>query len=361
MDKNQLFRLATAGVLVSSGCHAAFAQSSIQMFGIIDSGLTYVTDVGGHSKVAATDGIQRNNFWGIQGAEDLGGGTQAIFRLENYFALNTGAIAGSAFFTDTYVGLRDKRLGQLSFGRQYDFGSNLVRYIACLECGVYSVQNADLDRAAGDHLSNTIQYKSPNFAGFTFGAMYGFGQNATGSSNLGRSYSLLAQYENGPFSGALITTNINGSPVSIATIGAVEFLGVDTTKTSTIYADQRRIFGAGASYRFGALTAMAMYTNTHFTLQSQHATDQVVRAGVTWLARPDVLFSVMETFDRLDDDRWYSSYASATYLLSKRTRVYTDLAFQKASGQGAVASIYQIGRSSTTSQGLVRIGMVHTF
>ncbi|MDE1181903.1 porin [Paraburkholderia sp.] len=341
--------------------NVARAQSSVQMFGIIDSGLTYVSDRGGHSKIAATDGIQRNNFFGIQGAEDLGGGRQAIFRLENYFALNTGAIAGSAFFTDTYVGIRDSKLGQLTFGRQYDFGANMVRYLACLECGIYVVENADLDRAAGDHLSNTVQYKSRNYAGLTFGAMYGFGQNATGSTNLGRSYSLMLQYESGPLSAAVITTNINGSPVSTSSIGVPVFMGVNTNSGPTVYVDQRRIYAAGASYKFGALTAMAMYTNTRFTLDAQSSTDQVLRAGVTYLARPDLLFAFMEAVDRLDQSRWYSSYASVSYLFSKRTRVYFDVGYQKATGAGTVASISQIGRSSTDKQALARVGLIHNF
>ncbi|WP_321793669.1 porin [Burkholderia pyrrocinia] len=361
MRKSQHGSLSSLGLALLFAGTVANAQSSVQLFGIVDSGVTYATDVGGGSRVAATDGIQRNNFWGLRGTEDLGGGAQAIFRLENYFTLNTGAIAGSALFTDTYVGLRNDRWGQLSFGRQYDFGANLVRYIACLECGVYSVQNADLDRAAGDHLSNTVQYKSPNYRGLTWGAMYGFGQNATGSTNLGRSYSLLLQYENGPFSGALITTNINGSPVSLKSTGVPEFLGVDTKTTSSVYVDQRRIFGAGASYKFGAITAMAMYTHTRFTLRESSMTDQVVRAGLTYLARPDVLFSAMGAADKLDQYHWYSMFASASYLLSKQTRIYTDVGYQKATGAGAVASIYQIGPSSTDKQGLVRAGLIHYF
>jgi outer membrane protein OmpU len=129
----------------------------------------------------------------------------------------------------------------------------------------------------------------------------------------------------------------------------------------TVYVDQRRIYGAGASYKFGAWTAMALYTNTRSTLQAQSATDQVVRAGVTYLAAPDILFSVMQSYDKLGEYRWYSSYASATYFLSKRTRVYADVAYQKATGAGAVASIYQIGPSSTNQQGLVRVGLLHQF
>jgi outer membrane protein OmpU len=361
MSKRKVVLAAGFALAAQLANNVAHAQSSVQLFGIVDSGLTYVSNVGGHSKLAATDGIQRSNIFGVQGTEDLGGGSQAIFRLENYFVLNTGAIAGSAFFTDTYVGIRDVKFGQLTFGRQYDFGANLVRYLACLECGIYSVQNGDLDRSAGDHLSNTVQYKSLNYSGLTFGAMYGFGQNATGSTNLGRSYSFLIQYEKGPFSGAVMTTNINGSPVSTTTIGAPVVLGVDTSKTSTVYADQRRIYGAGASYKFGPITAMAMYTNTRFKLQEQRSTDQVVRAGITYLARPDTLFSLMLAYDKLDDSRWYSSYAGASYLLSKRTRVYVDAAYQKATGAGTVASISQIGRSSTNKQGVGRVGLIHNF
>lgn len=54
---------------------------------------------------------------------------------------------------------------------------------------------------------------------------------------------------------------------------------------------------------------------------------------MTWLARLDVLLSAMETIDRLDGDREYSSYASAIYLLSKRRRVYVDVAPHTASAR----------------------------
>lgn len=361
MIKWQGWVVATTTLWAAIAVNTAQAQSSIQLFGNLDDGITYVNNVGGHGKVGATDGIQRSNIWGIQGTEDLGGGTQAIFRLENYYTLNTGAIAGSAFFTDTFMGLRDKQLGQLTFGRQYDFGANLVRYLSCLECGIYVVQNGDLDRQAGDHLSNTVQYKSPNYEGLTYGAMYGFGDTATGSTNTGRSYSLLVQYEQGPFSGGLVMTNIDGSPVTTTTLGVPTFMGVNTKTTSSVTVDQRRIYAGGMSYKFGSLTAMALYTNTQLKWQAQSVTDQVVRGGVTYSVSPAILLAFMEAYDRLGDAKWLSSYASASYFFSKLTRAYVDVGYQKAIGAGVVASISQIGNSSTNRQALTRIGLIHYF
>jgi predicted porin len=82
----------TAGVIVS-----AFAQNSITLYGIVDSGIVYQssqTSLGstanGHSAVKLGQNIWNGNRVGLRGQEDLGGGTQAVFTLESGFNLNTG-------------------------------------------------------------------------------------------------------------------------------------------------------------------------------------------------------------------------------------------------------------------------------
>ncbi|WP_343657920.1 porin, partial [Paraburkholderia caribensis] len=64
----------------------AFAQSSVTLYGIVDNGIGYQSSsttlgstTGGHSSVKMVTGVWAGSRFGLKGAEDLGGGTKAIF------------------------------------------------------------------------------------------------------------------------------------------------------------------------------------------------------------------------------------------------------------------------------------------
>src|SRR5690348_11278817 len=73
----------------------AFAQSSVTLYGAVDDALTYVNNQKGSSNVYLRQGNLYASKFGLQGKEDLGGGTLAIFDLQNGFDLNTGALSSS--------------------------------------------------------------------------------------------------------------------------------------------------------------------------------------------------------------------------------------------------------------------------
>ena len=103
-----------AGASCSSLAGSAHAQSSVTLYGLIDSGLTYTnsqitgTGSGGHSNWQMTSGSVQYSRWGLRGAEDLGGGIKAIFTLENGFNLNNGQFSSSnrIFNRQAFVGLQ---------------------------------------------------------------------------------------------------------------------------------------------------------------------------------------------------------------------------------------------------------------
>lgn len=68
------------------------AQSSVSLYGVVDEGLTYTNNVGGNHRVGLDSGILQANRFGFVGSEDLGGGLQAIFQLENGFNGSNGAL-----------------------------------------------------------------------------------------------------------------------------------------------------------------------------------------------------------------------------------------------------------------------------
>jgi len=70
------------------------AQSSVTLYGMLDAGLSYTSNVNGHSDYALVGGASGSNKWGLLGQEDLGGGLKAVFKLENGFNIATGGIGG---------------------------------------------------------------------------------------------------------------------------------------------------------------------------------------------------------------------------------------------------------------------------
>ena len=139
--------------LATASVSLVHAQSTLTLYGIVDAGITWVSNQRGHSAILEDTGIAQANRWGLQGAEDLGGGTKEVFTLENGFTLGNGALGqgGAMFGRTAMVGLAG-RFGTLTLGRQYDFMvDNLVFNTAIARFGgVYAAHGLDVDRLAGE-------------------------------------------------------------------------------------------------------------------------------------------------------------------------------------------------------------------
>lgn len=207
--------------LTAAFFHAdVYAQGSVTLQGMIDGGVTYVNNQHGGSVTQFDSGIFAPNVLTFSASEDLGGGTTAIFNLTSQFDLGSGAAipgAGKIFNRTSYVGLSDERLGAITFGNQYDFmfdmltlglfdGAFLFGGLHDFRQGPFSAlgvpQNPtgsfDFDRLAGaTRVANAVKYRSPTFAGFSFGALYGFGGIA-GSFSANSTISAGMNYESGP-------------------------------------------------------------------------------------------------------------------------------------------------------------------
>jgi predicted porin len=86
-------KIVAAAALGSIGA-MAHAQGSVTLYGIIDAGVTYVTNAAtatGHDDLFKYgDGVAQGSRWGLRGSEDLGGGMKAIFILESGFSSGDG-------------------------------------------------------------------------------------------------------------------------------------------------------------------------------------------------------------------------------------------------------------------------------
>jgi predicted porin len=158
---------------------ASHAQSSVTLYGIIDTGIEYVTNVGPKkSSVVRSPSLTGSipSRWGLRGKEDLGGGLSAIFVLESGFAPSTGALnqGGRLFGRQAYVGI-SSGWGTLTLGRQY---SQIYWAIPGDTMGPNVYAAADLDPyLAQPRLDNAIAYTFTS-SGLTVGATYSFGRDA---------------------------------------------------------------------------------------------------------------------------------------------------------------------------------------
>ena len=85
--KKSLLSLAALGAFAG----VAHAQSSVTLYGVVDTGILVNNNVKGLHQYSLSQGT--SSRWGLKGTEDLGGGLSAIFTLENGYATATGALS----------------------------------------------------------------------------------------------------------------------------------------------------------------------------------------------------------------------------------------------------------------------------
>ncbi|MGI4813129.1 MAG: porin [Janthinobacterium lividum] len=397
--KKSLFAIAA----LSLAAGAAHAQSSVTLYGIIDAGLTYTnlqnTGPGVNNashNFQATSGNLYGSRWGLKGTEDLGGGTSAVFNLENGFNIFNGGFGqgGQMFGRQAYVGLSNM-YGTITAGRQYDSMSDFL--------GVYSASNdwatsfashfGDIDNINQSiRLNNALKYLSPSFGGLTFGGVFGFG-NTAGNFSQSRTYAFGASYAAGPFSVGAGYMNLHNPLTSTGTSPYSPVAGRYEGSLSGDYvglqvADSERVFGVGGSYAFGPATVNLLWTRTqlrnsqYFVLQGTEASGTDIRfdnyeISGKYMLTDAWLVGVSYTYtDGKADNpglkpKFHQITLGTNYSLSKRTTLYLVGEFQKAAGDGIVfngtdsytniAEIPALADSGTDRQVQVTVGIKHSF
>ncbi|MCA8293378.1 porin [Burkholderia sp. AU30198] len=373
-----------AGVAASVAV-VAHAQNSVTVYGTIDNGVNYVSNLGGGKAFQAVSGTLYGNRLGFRGSEDLGGGMKAIFTLENGYDANTGRLGqgGLMFGRQAFVGLTGG-FGTVTLGRQYDELSGEYLGLLAAGCnfaGYLGAHAADVDNLNDTaRINHSIKYKTPDFNGFSMAALYGFG-GVPGSFSANRAISVGARYERGPLTldAAYETVNDPGVALWGASVNPAPNTAFSTALPTPIWggyqsASKLQIYGAGGSYALGNATIRFVYTNTRFqdiaqTLSTRYrgkAAFDNYEANVTYLVTPAVSLGVAYTYTAAPDAKYQQVNAGAQYFLSKRTTLYMIGIYQHASGldsygRQAVAQINQTTPSSTANQLLLRLGLLVKF
>ena len=121
---------------------AAQAQSSVTLYGRVVAGVTMVNNAGrGHVWEGDTCGPPGCNEWGLKGREDLGGGTAAIFTLENGFNIQNGRLGqgGVMFGRQAFVGLTKQQGGPQSPVRRFHPPSETVGFFFSKQKTAYEI------------------------------------------------------------------------------------------------------------------------------------------------------------------------------------------------------------------------------
>jgi predicted porin len=79
--------------LAAAGVCSAQAPEGVQLYGIVDAGLNYVSGLKGGSQKRLDSGIMEGTRWGLRGGEDLGAGWRALYFLESRVEVDNGALS----------------------------------------------------------------------------------------------------------------------------------------------------------------------------------------------------------------------------------------------------------------------------
>jgi general bacterial porin, GBP family len=310
--------LALAAVAASS---AAFAQSTVTLFGVVDASVESVKGDKSVTRVSS-DNLSSSRF-GLKGSEDLGGGTKANFMLDSGLKVDTGANGGSTqrfFDRSAWVGLAGS-FGEVKLGR-------IDSLIGDIAGNVLSAQAYDdlkiVKTRAGDsyrRVDNAITYTLPTFVpGLTASVQYSTatgkgsanpGVEVAGSSE-GKAYGVSIKYAAGPLSAGIGYLNAKdetagGSPSDKAN-ATLMYAGYDFTvaKVTAYYDTETDLSAAQPNARrltvVGAKVAVPF--SPEFTLVTGLSTTRNANSSVA------------------GDDNVQIVTIKGIYTLSKRTSVY---------------------------------------
>jgi predicted porin len=205
---------------------AAFAQSSVTLYGVADASLAKVT---GKSAYLSSAGTMNNGTsrWGVRGTEDLGGGLKAGFNFEQGLSLNDGSLSksgGGEFGRAAWMNLSGG-FGELRLGRTLNPSFYAAAAWELTGAANYSVVVSQFGGVLGGvRNSSQIAYTTPNMGGFSATVGYVLKGNSVDEK---AKVDLNAIYANGPLSVALGYNKVQDAEKNVH-VGARYNFGVFT-------------------------------------------------------------------------------------------------------------------------------------
>lgn len=340
---------AAAALLALGAAQPVLAQSSVTLYGIVDTGLefiTHATPAGGtltrFPSISAGDLPSR---WGLRGSEDLGGGLKAVFTLESGFAPGTGTSLqnGRLFGRQSFVGFSGA-WGQLTLGRHMNmtiWGMGNADVIGPADISMGSFDGY-LSAARSD---NSIEYRG-TFSNVTVGASYSFGRDTQPAGNCGgqlpgdmrscRAITAMVKYDDPRWGLGLIFDEQRGGAGATA-INVIP--GLTGVAFSSASATDRR-YQANGYFLLGPVKVAGGWIHREISgdVQKIHTDLTYLGASIPYgVWNFDAQVSHIRNHDQ-DADGTLGE-ARVNYNLSKRTAVYCLVGYLHNSGKNAVYSV----------------------
>lgn len=321
--KKNILALAVLAACMST----ASAQTSVTIYGLVDAGVTHVTNDGPTGdRTTVEAGQMQTSRWGFRGTEDLGGGMKARFGLEGTLlndtgvaGVNTGAPATTSLFDrEATVGISGG-FGSIDIGRQNILGigsvgladpmglafaanSPNVLFGAMNFGAVYGGFGANGAGNSALRQSNSIKYVSPTFAGFGVAVMRAFGEQGAGIQR-GSYQGASAFYNAGPFGAA----------------------GAYARMKNNLDTDLLTSYGIGVKYTMSQAVIKGTYIANEVDSTNRKITVLGVGADIPLAPAFTLTAAVYNTkrygdFGPDEDSQQY--HAIGRYALSKRSTVY---------------------------------------
>ena len=258
---------------------AAFAQSSVTLYGVADAYIGSQKNAAGVTQsVVNSDGLSPSRV-GVSVKEDLGSGLNAFANFEQGIKLDTGSSAG---VRTSIVGLGGS-FGSVSLGAQDTPLTNAVLDVvdAQGESGFSALTGSvNRDATTGNLASvngttsrlytNSVRYDSPNMEGFSGAVQYGFGEDKTTTTSASHGAAFNLKYANGPVAVALAYQSDKAGATATTTNttvfgGSYDFgpaklnLGYGRTKVTAMNA--ARDYNIGVTIPVGAFSIVGQYAN----------------------------------------------------------------------------------------------------
>ena len=324
----------------STQAQTAASRDSVSLYGVLDEyvGSMRRSDSPGRTTVLNSGGMT-TSYWGVRGTEDLGGGLSSFFTLESFFQADSGTsgrtTADPLFSRNAFVGLGG-RYGQVSLGRQTNpmftvTGTfNPFGVSANLSPVMLHIWSANYNRAVlGDSVwNNSVQYNSPNLAGFRASASYALGE-VTNESGV-RNFNVTLKYDKGPLAAVLSAQQAETGP------GFTTFIKKQDAQM------------LGLSYDFNVVKLFGQYFHT-----DTPDIEAKTRTGQLGFAVPVGPGRIMATVARTEREVAGAETARTTtglgydHYLSKRTDLYAVYLLDKL--------------TSFSSQSSLALGVRHRF
>ncbi|PIT81408.1 porin [Limnohabitans sp. 15K] len=306
---------------------AAFAQSSVTIWGVADAGVTKQSQGGVSKTYLSSSGLSSSQL-GFRGTEDLGGGMSASFWLEAGMTVDNGTAAGVAFQRRSTLDLAGS-FGAIRLGRDYTpsfWNHTMYDPFGTLGSGAGSnitlVAPAQANATTAARTNNGISYLY-NFA--ANGASVMGQQGVTAQVTYALAENLSTAVANGKYAGARVGYNAGPLTLAVATAKSNAAAGTVEYKETNV----------GASYDLGVANVMAKFGTNDSNVAGTKFTWSSIGAKV-----PMGAGYIPVSYNTVKQNNAAGSTGNQfaigyVHNLSKRTAVYT--AYSKISNKNGAA------------------------